>query len=185
MTIKLYGLFLILLHTLPLIAKGPAGIVLYSIYESETFLLLADETDRRGWCGFGGGDEKGENVVETAAREVEEETRRFFKKEWLKEQIKNQKPLVYNGYSMFFLEIPFISAEKIQSFDLRENESMVTSEKVNFAWVPCSELKEAIETNSLQSPAIKNIETSQTKFYWDIWFNGIKEAFQNDSLPFS
>ena len=51
-----------------------AGVIPYKIVNKEFYILLGEEGDGDGWCGFGGGPERGETPQETAVREAWEES---------------------------------------------------------------------------------------------------------------
>ena len=84
--------------------------VLFFKSGGEVFLLLADHREGdRGWAGYGGGPYDGESAAETAARETEEETRGYFLRDDLLAMIKDQEPVMDNGFALFFAEVPLCS----------------------------------------------------------------------------
>ena len=69
------ALALILASSIHARAEQPAGTVLYFKSGKEVYLLLAEHANSsRGWAGFGGGDQEGENYAQTAARKTHEES---------------------------------------------------------------------------------------------------------------
>ena len=96
--------------------SGPAGILIYCHHAGEIHILIAnDRMGMRGWGGFGGGDKKGETTAVTAARETCEETRGYFKEQWLLQKISGQKPVKLWGYSFYFAEVSYVPAAKIMN----------------------------------------------------------------------
>jgi len=174
---------IVLLSLTPIQAKGPAGTVLYFRDGHQVYLLIADDADNtRGWSAFGGGANKGESEAQTAARETEEETRGFFSKEWLLKQIKDKKPFKSEGYSFFFVEVPFVPAQRIMNNSLKNaNKSM--HERVHYAWIPESDLKHVLtsKNNKIDSKYLPS--SPNPKIYWNIWLNGMRDAYKQNACP--
>ncbi|MFC1452808.1 NUDIX hydrolase [Verrucomicrobiota bacterium] len=122
-------------------AGGPAGSLLYHRDGDNVFLLLAnDSKGTRGWSGFGGGAERGEPFRATAARETEEETRGYYSRVWLEQQIADQEPLSSRGFHMYFVEVPFVPAQRVMNNHV-EGHHAAMDETQFYAWIPFSELE--------------------------------------------
>ena len=178
------SLFL-LLFTLGVNAKGAAGMVLYFNDGHQTFLLLADDIEgTRGWSAFGGRQEEGESIIEAAARETSEETRGFYSKEWLMLQVEGQTPVsTSNGFKMFFVEVPFVPALRIKQHPLPYSADKHSQERVHFAWVPLSNLEQAIHSEKNEIIDLYLPPSSKLKFYWDVWIKNMKDAYAINACP--
>lgn len=170
------------------LAEDPAGIVLYLTTDDDVYLLLADhsvDTDR-GWGGFGGGGEDGETPAETAARETEEETRGYFDREDLLNGIKGSDPVFDGLFHLFFLEVGFVPALRIQNNALT-NEEKTYRERGPYAWIPYSEVARYIETDDpTQIGSIDRKflpEETYSDWFWDIWVQNMRNAHRMGALP--
>ena len=173
-----------LLFLMPLQAKGPAGTVLYFRNAQSVYILLADDINsNRGWSSFGGGAEEGESEMETAARETEEETRGFFIKEWLLQKMHGQKPIKFKGFSMYFVEVPFVPAQQIMNTPLKKNASESMRERVHYAWIPETDLKRALTVTNAKIDSVYLPTTSKSKLYWNIWLAGMENAYKKNACP--
>ena len=174
-----------------LLAKGPAGILLYFRNGDEVYLLLADHVaDKgqvRGWASFGGGEKEGESAAETAARETEEETRGYFKRSWLLEKIRNQTPFDDGLFSCFFLEIDFVPIPLIENHPLPTKEPDF-AERGPYAWIPFSQVAVCLDPNF--SPNAKGIIPAEylpsgvrTSWFWSVWLQNLRAARARSPLP--
>lgn len=167
-------------------ASKPAGIVLYYKSDEKVYLLLADDVKQeRGWSAYGGGADIGETSLDTACRETEEETRGFFSRKWLKKQLTDQKPFTSFGYHMYFVEVPFTPALRIQNNPLKDKTKETSLEKTNFAWIPYSDFlkstskeQKTYPINPLFLPKSTNVPR-----YWNIWVRNMKAAEKQGALP--
>lgn len=172
-------------------AGMPAGIALYLRSGNETYLLLADHSfnsqQKRGWAGFGGAADKGETPAQTAARETEEETRGYFKKEFLIDRLKGKEPLIDDGFVLFFVEINFVPAQRIgNNSELDADFSYY--ERGPYAWIPFSDiqkhLKERIQKNKTYNVDIDYLPPDcHSRHYWSAWLGNIKAALDRGKLP--
>ena len=169
-------------------AESPAGMVLYFKAGDEVFLLLADHREKdRGWAGYGGGPYDGESAAETAARETEEETRGYFLRDDLLAMIKDQEPVIDNGFALFFAEVPFVPAQLVTNNPLpSDNESYV--ERGPYAWMPYSELDpylkgpvEPEEKPPIEERLLPGGRT--TSWYWPVWLGSVRRAVETNSIP--
>ncbi len=162
-------------------AGGPAGTVLYHRDGDSVFLLLAnDSKGTRGWSAFGGGAEAGETIRETAARETEEETRGYFSRTWLAERIANQKPLRSRGYHMYFVEVPFVPAQRVMNNPVDDNQAAM-KETQFYAWIPLSELESALSKDNpseadLRMNALYVPRGCESRSFWRVWVLNMRDA---------
>ena len=169
-------------------AERPAGMVLYFKAGDEVFLLLADHREKdRGWAGYGGGPYDGESAAETAARETEEETRGYFLRDDLLAMIKDQEPVIDNGFALFFAEVPFVPAQIVTNNPLpSDNESYV--ERGRYAWIPYSGLEPYLK-GPVESEGKFPIEERllpgerHTSWYWPVWLGTVRRALETNSIP--
>lgn len=171
-----------------LLSGAPAGMVLYFQTEDEVYLLLADHTEpsERGWAAFGGGSEDGESAAETAAREAEEETRNFFSRKRLLEGIVNESPVVDGTFHLFFHEIDFVPARRIQNNPLNTDDFSY-HERKNYAWVPYSEIRSYLSDDDGDERKVLDerylpAETT-TGWLWGVWVRNMRVAFEAGAIP--
>ncbi len=169
-------------------AEGPAGILLYCRHGQEVFLLLADDRDRsRGWGSFGGGAHRGETLQETATRETEEETRSYFSRTWLKQQVSVQHPLVYDGFASYFVEVPFVPAQRVMNNPTDEKD-ISNVERQFYAWIPFSEIEGLLHKEN-PTPADLRMNPlyvppgCESDFFWSIWIRSMRNAMINKAFP--
>jgi hypothetical protein len=173
------------------LADGPAGIVLYFKTGGEVYLLLADHTGNvdgvRGWASFGGADKKGESAAQTAARETEEETRGFFKRDWLLSKIESQTPMRDGVFSCFYLEIDYVPIPRIANHSLPSKQPDY-AERGPYAWIPFSLVAPYLDSAS--SPNAKAIIAPEylptgmkTNWFWSIWLQNLRAARAKAPLP--
>lgn len=175
------------------LADGPAGIVLYFRAGGETYLLLADHSkgvdEARGWAGFGGSAKDGESAAQTAARETEEETNGYFRRDWLLERLGKQLPIVDGVFSCFFLEVDFVPIPRIANHR-RPSQERDYFERGPFAWIPYSQVTGYLGAAPVDAPETKPIIASdylpsgrQTDWLWSIWLNNLRTARTKGPLP--
>ena len=175
----------------PAMSEGPAGIVLYFKSGGEIYLLLADhargQDEGRGWASFGGACKDQESAQETAARETEEETLGFFKRDWLLQKIKGQTPVRDGVFSCFFLEVDFVPIPRITTSRPPTSEPDFF-ERGPYAWIPFSVIAPHLEGDS--SPNAKAIippeylpSEKQTNWFWSIWIQNLRVARRSGMLP--
>jgi len=172
-------------------AEGPAGIVLYFKSGEEVFLLMADHVSEtshsRGWAAFGGGAEVGESAAETAARETEEETRGYFSSESLYDKIRDATPVLDGTFSLFFAEVTFVPAVRVQNNHPPANERYYV-ERGPYAWIPFSVVRQFL----VQTTDMKRIHEigerflpseRNTDWFWTVWIRNLRKAVEADALP--
>lgn len=173
------------------LAEGPAGIVLFFKSGNEIYLLLADHSpgcdQGRGWAACGGARKDNESAAETAARETEEETRGFLKRDWLLQKIKNQTPVRDGVFSCFFLEIDFIPIPQIATHQPPTNEPDYL-ERGPFAWIPFSQVAPYLDPAAApNAKAIISAEylpsEKQTNWFWSIWLQNLRVARAAGAIP--
>jgi 8-oxo-dGTP pyrophosphatase MutT (NUDIX family) len=173
------------------IADGPAGIVLYFKTGGEVYLLLADHTGdtdgERGWASYGGAAKKGESPAETAARETEEETRGYFKRDWLLEKIRHQTPFSDGVFSSFYLEVDFVPIPLISNHPLPTKKPDYM-ERGPYAWIPFSQVapyldpKLPLNAKGAISPEYLPLDR-KTDWFWSIWLQNLRAARAKNPLP--
>jgi 8-oxo-dGTP pyrophosphatase MutT (NUDIX family) len=183
--------------SLALVACGerPAGSVLYyrDRESGEVWVLLADHTkNERGWSAFGGGAEAGETAKETAARETEEETRGYFKREWFLGEIADQEPVFSSGYRMFFVEVADkVDAATLGANPLGEKEGeAVMLERGPYAWIPFSvveramgKAKDEVGKDDLKIEGRWLPEGARSDWLWDVWVGNLRDAREAGAIP--
>jgi 8-oxo-dGTP pyrophosphatase MutT (NUDIX family) len=175
--------------------EGPAGSVLYHRdgETGEVWVLLADHTkSERGWSAFGGGAEAGETAKETAARETEEETRGYIKRDWLLGEIADQEPVHSGRYRMFFVEVADkVDAAALGVYPLGEKEGeAVMSERGPYAWIPFSvveralgDSKDEVGKDDLKIERRWLPEGAKTDWFWDVWVGNMRNAREAGGIP--
>ena len=169
-------------------ANGPAGIVLYYRDGDSVFLLLADHgQSKRGWGAFGGAANPGEDRRETAARETAEETRGYFSRDWLRRQIAEQTPVQSGGFSMYFVEVPFVPAQRVMNNPTKENDKQM-HERGCYAWIPFSVIEPAIakETPSAEELKVNPLylpRGSNSDSLWGVWVRNMHDAMKQGAFP--
>jgi len=134
-----------------------AGTVLFFKFNDEAYLLLADHSSgshpQRGWSGFGGRCDEDELSAKAAARETEEETRGFYKREKICRKLSSSSSNVANGFTTFFVEVDYVPAIV---FNNQKPTSSAASynERGLYAWIPFSEIWQAIENRQNGRPLI-------------------------------
>ena len=170
------------------VAEQPAGMVLYFRAGGETYLLLAEHAQsKRGWAGFGGNPEAGETVAETAARKGEEETRGYFKRTALLQQIKGQSPVIEGHFATYFAEVAFVPAQRVMNNPVPTGQDAYL-ERSTFAWMPYAiledVLREQIDRNKTYRIDAEFLPaSSQTQWFWPAWLRVMQKAAAKRALP--
>lgn len=172
-------------------AGTPAGILIYTQSGNETYILLADHAFRsqqkRGWGCFGGAAEQGESTAETAARETEEETRGYFKKELLLDKIKGAAPLMDEGFALYFVRVDFVPAVRIAN-NTELGSDISYSERGPYAWIPFSDIQKYL-SNEIDRKKTYPIdpdflpENTCSRHYWTALLLNLKRAMAENRLP--
>lgn len=169
----------------------PAGIKFYTRTDDGVFLLLADHVFpiRRGWADFGGAADAGETIAQTAAREAEEETRGYFKRENLLEAIAGQEPILVGSYAFYFVEVEKVPAETIRNHPVR-GVKLAYRERGPYAWVPYSEIERYLEADPAHYPYRHTIDSSYlpeswwaTNWFWPPLLGHLRAAKAANALP--
>jgi hypothetical protein len=89
-----------------------AGILPVAFHRNKIYFLFGRENiynDTPGWSDFGGGMEKGESVMDTNLREIEEETCGFIQKKEIVDSIRRHGTLVFqkDKYTTTLVKIPY------------------------------------------------------------------------------
>ncbi|MGA1195333.1 MAG: NUDIX domain-containing protein [Candidatus Latescibacterota bacterium] len=172
-------------------AQGPAGTVVYFKSGGEVYLLLAEHhNSRRGWAGFGGGAREGETVAETAATKTEEESRGYFKRADILEKVKKLKPVVDGDFATYFVEVPFVPAQRIMNHPVPDENNDAYSERSTFAWVPYSALAGFLDEDLSKNRLVRYLVDpaflpahSETQWLWAAWLRSMRKAVVTNALP--
>lgn len=181
---------LVLLIRFALSPGDPAGILLYHRDGDTILLLLANDSDgTRGWGGFGGGAKRGESLRQTAARETEEETRGFFSRSWLEEQIAQQSPFSSRGFHLFFAQVPYVPGQRIMNHPVDDGRPEL-QETQFYAWIPFSEIEpllvnEELSDDELQVNPRCVPEGCDAHTYWRVWIENMRDAQRQGAFPWS
>ena len=172
-------------------AQGPAGTVVYFKSGEDVYLLLAEHhNSRRGWAGFGGGAREGETVAETAATKTEEESRGYFKREDILEKVKKLKPVVDGDFATYFVEVPFVPAQRIMNHPIPDESNEAYFERSTFAWVPYSALAGFLDEDLSKNRLVRYMVDpaflpagSETQWLWAAWLRSMRKAVATNTLP--
>ena len=128
-------------------AKCGAGTVLYFKFKHEIYLLVADHSlshqQERGWSGFGGLCD-GQAPALAAARETEEETKGFYKREEILAKLNSDASIRVGEFFTFFVEVDYVPAIVINNFKATDL-SAGYRERKPYIWMPISEIWQALE----------------------------------------
>jgi len=123
----------------------------------------------------------------TAARETSEETRGYYNQAGLLKMISGQKPIRQSGFSLYFAEVPYVSAKKIMAHPIKRW-SPGYFETQHYAWVPFFEIEPLLTKNNLTESDLqlhpRHLQrTSRSKVYWKVWIDQLKQVQMNDGFP--
>lgn len=127
------------------------GVLPYCVDRGEIYFLLSKEgfgSAKNTWCDFGGAKDRGEILLETAARECWEESREILGdlKE-IKEKISMSAPIGEN-YGMYFLKVrrpKEITRDKFLERTFTDSHRM---EKTDIAWAKAGDVFKAISNSN-------------------------------------
>lgn len=170
----------------PLPQKCNAGIVLYHRGANGVEFLLADHTapSQRGWAAFGGRHEGDETPAQTAARETEEETRGYFRREKLAEALQKCQPFYDGLFALYFLEVEHVPIDAILQHPVPPGDKSF-AERGPYAWVPADEVYKAL-SSAEEAPAIDPKYLSAgpgNKWFWKVWIHNLRQAEKAGALP--
>ncbi len=166
----------------------PAGIVLYAETPDGIEFLLADHAppSDRGWAAFGGHGEPGETVAETAARETEEETNGFFRRDDLLAQIVDQSPIKDGPYSFYLVKVDRVPISEIEKHAI-PTDNVAYAERGPFAWIPLSQIQRFFDPATVTFPLRIQPEflppDRHTEHVWPIWLHNLSVALEANALP--
>lgn len=173
---------------LPAVAEAPAGMVMYTIQGGEVYLLLAEHAgSKRGWAGFGGGDEDGETPAQTAARKGHEESRGYFTQAEILAKTRALQPVMDGHFANYFVEIDFVPAQRLTNQAVPDSNDAYL-ERGTFAWIPYAAVEPHVQ-NDIDFDTKYPIDASwvppgsETSWFWPIWLSNVRAAIVADSLP--
>ena len=186
----IYLSILMILATWQVAVAGdtPAGVVLYAETPQGVVLLLADHTppSKRGWSAFGGSHEPGESIAETAARETEEETRGYFKREAILAAIKTQKPVMDGSFALYFVKVDHVPIDDISKAPIPPDKPTY-AERGPYAWIPAAEIERLVIPNYAQPLLQISAEylpvNKHTDYLWLIWVHNMRRAIKENAIP--
>jgi hypothetical protein len=154
------------------IAEQAAGMVLYFQSEGEVYLLLAEHADsKRG-------------------HKAEEESRGYFKRADLLQQIKDQAPVMDGDFASYFAEVDFVPTPRVMNHPVAEDNEDKDAylERSTFAWIPYSSieafLQQDIDRTKKYIVAPAFLPTgSETQWLWPIWLGNMRKAVMTQALP--
>ena len=168
-----------------------AGTVIYFNDGNENFLLLADHRKKgqkkRGWAHFSGGCEMGEGMAKTAARESEEESKGFFKREWVESKLETTPYLIIGDKAIYFVQIPFAPAQQINHYRT-DNPLKVYKERGPYAWIPyrliLPIIKMRIDPNKRYPIATEFLpKKHHTDWFYSRFLMDMQKAYQRGIFP--
>ncbi len=124
-----------------------AGVLPYCIRDNEVYFLLSKEgfgSTKRTWCDFGGGKDKGESPLQTAARECWEESRGILGDRKTIEQNISLSHVIGQRYKMFFMRVDSPSKMTNADFISKKFRDHHRMEKTQIAWVKASDVFAAV-----------------------------------------
>ncbi|WP_221799316.1 NUDIX hydrolase [Oceanobacter mangrovi] len=157
-------------------AEPPAGVIAYACHDHKALVLLAYDKgpNRNGWAAFGGHGEKGERIVDTAAREFREETRCLFNGPD-PDDLLNQKRSAVGPFYSYVSQVEYIGAAAIE-----KSRCGTPNERNQFIWVEAPVLKQALTRNKPLT-AFDNPDKE-----YPFWFAGrlsLQQALEDGLLP--
>ena len=165
-----------------------AGTVLFFKFNDEVYLLLADHSLSghlcRGWSGFGGRCD-GEPADKAAARETEEETRGFYKREKILDRLSSSPSNLSNDFTTFFVEVDYVPAIVFNNQKPTSSEASY-DERGPFAWIPFSAIWQAIEnkrSGQAQIPKKYLPPNAHTDWLFNDFILGLIEAKRAGAFP--
>ncbi|NGX47889.1 MAG: hypothetical protein K1000chlam3_01274 [Chlamydiae bacterium] len=128
------------------------GVLPYCVQNNEVYFLLSKEGYGRAkntWCDFGGGKNKEETVIQTAAREGWEESRDILDdKETIQGKISLASSIGLKKYKMFFMKIENPSTITNKEFTKRKFSKHCRMEKTKIAWVKADDVFKAVQNGN-------------------------------------
>jgi len=84
---------------------------------------------------------------------------------------------------MFFVEVPFVPAIRVQQNPLNSETGNAYRERVHFAWVPVTDLENALKADDRKIKPEFLPSSSPTKSYWEIWVANMRDAYEQEACP--
>ena len=101
--------------------------------------------------------------------------------------IKGQKPVIDNGFALYFAEVPFVPAPLVTNNPLpSDDESYV--ERGPYAWIPYSELEPYLKgpvKPEDRYPIEERLLPGEryTSWYWPVWLGSVWKSVETNSIP--
>lgn len=152
---NVYRVFLLLagINLTKIYAAPGAGGLPYCMKDGEVLFLIGQ--DPEGWSDFGGMAEKGETVLQTAAREFSEETKNVFdggsehnNAKFFNQHNRGSLPHPKFKYFSHLIEVSYIPADVF-----KRSKGGPHAEKLDYAWIHAGEFLRAVSSRAQASEA--------------------------------
>ncbi len=149
-----------------------AGVLPYCIQNGEVYFLLSKEgfgSDAHTWCDFGGGKDRGETALQTAARECWEESRGILGDQNAITQSIASAPSLGNRYIAYLMPIDQPAHINNSLFQSKVFTEFCRMEKTDIAWVRATDVFNAAKGD--RSLWINHTKERMRGFFADILRN--------------
>jgi len=175
--VDLVMVFIVMLTLSAQTMANPAGVIPYACVNGQTLILLAYDPapGRSGYAAFGGGQEAGESIAETAAREFREETRCAFDHP----DSTDLEALSHSnseGYYTYVAEVEFMSALQIE-----QHSCHARLERAGWQWFSLERLLEALQSG-LARPKLFAIGDVLQVTLWNRAADSMRQAVDDKVL---
>lgn len=134
------------------------GVLPYWVNEGVIYFLLSKEgfgSAKNTWCDFGGAKDRGETLLDSAARECWEESRGILGDlKTIRKKISQSAP-IGKKYGMFFLEVDRSQDLTNNNFVKRTFSDFHRMEKTEIAWVKADDVFKAVISGDRVSSSIE------------------------------
>ena len=155
-----------------------AGVIPYACISDDAYVLLAFDPHpgRQAYGGFGGGDEEGETIAQTAAREFREETRCIFDSPTA-DELSTMKPSEHDGFYSYVTDVPFVSPLRFA-----HSPCDAEVERSDWLWVRWTDLSKALDSNASEPEVVASLVHKYIRI-WDKAAASMRTAMADGLLP--